>query len=235
MAMTRSDENRHDFAFIAGVVIGAISGALVTLALTPMSGADTREKLRSRAEELGPMRERAMEAAAPMRERAMGAAGPVKEKAGTLASTAAGRAQTLASSGKERAAGLAAKAPIGRGSHDANEMDVDDANAMLAGNDPSAHPGGTMTAAALANAGAGDTDSSHLSASGSGGASVMGTTERPPRVHTQDPAKGARSPGTASGTGEAAGSAHAQQPAEGQREPGTESGNGRVSERPVSD
>jgi len=223
MALTRSDENRHDFAFIAGVVIGAISGALVTLALTPMSGADTREKLRSRAEELGPMRERAMEAA-----------GPVKEKAGSMVSTAAEKAQTLAASGKERAVGLAAKAPIGRGGHDANEMDVDAANSMLAGNDANAHPGGTMTAAALADAGVDDTDSSHL-ASNSGAPNVIGTTERPPRVHTQEPAEGSGQPGTAAGASEAPNSAHTQQPAEGPRGSGNESGNGRVSEKPVSD
>ena len=56
MAFTRSDENRHDFAFIAGAVIGAIAGALVTLALTPMSGADTREKLAAGLESLAQSR-----------------------------------------------------------------------------------------------------------------------------------------------------------------------------------
>lgn len=142
MALTRSDESRHDFAFIAGAVIGAIAGALVTLALTPMSGADTREKLRSRAGELGPMRERAMEAA-----------GPVKEKASSIATTAAEKGKILAATSKERAADLAAKTPIGR-SHDDSGMTADEAGAMLFGSEPGAHPGGTVTPSALADAGA---------------------------------------------------------------------------------
>lgn len=155
--VTRSDESRHDFAFIAGAIIGAISGALVTLALTPMSGAETREKLRSRAEDLGPIRDRAMEAAAPVKEKAMGAAAPVKEKAGSIAATASGKAQTLAASGKEKATDLAAKSPIGRGHDDeldSRNMEPDEANDMLSSTDSDAHPGGTMTAAALADAGA---------------------------------------------------------------------------------
>ena len=227
MSLTRSDESRHDFAFIAGAVIGAIAGALVTLALTPMSGADTREKLRSRAGELGPVRERAMEVAGPVKEKALGAAAPVKEKAGSIASTAAEKGKTLAATSKERAADLAAKTPLGR-SQDASSMDADEAGAMLFGNQPGAHPGGTVTPGALADAGADDTDSSHLSASASGTTSATGTTEQPPRLHPQEPAEGARQPGTTSG----AASAHTQQPAEGPRGPATESGNGRVSEEP---
>ena len=53
------EENRHDFAFIAGVIVGAISGALVTLALTPMSGSETRERVMERVGDLEPMKERA--------------------------------------------------------------------------------------------------------------------------------------------------------------------------------
>jgi gas vesicle protein len=228
MSLTRSDESRHDFAFIAGAVIGAIAGALVTLALTPMSGADTREKLRSRAGELGPMRERAMEAAGPVREKAMGAATPVKEKAGSIASTAAGKAQTLAATGKERAAELAAKTPIRR-SHDDSGMSADEAGAMLFGSEPGAHPGGTVTPAALADAGADDIDSSHLAVSPDAGSSA-GMTAEAPRIHAQEPAEGDRQPGTTSG----AASAHTQDPAEGARGPATETGNGRVSETPRS-
>ncbi|HYI14650.1 MAG TPA: YtxH domain-containing protein [Thermomicrobiales bacterium] len=186
MALTRSDENRHDFAFIAGAIIGAIAGALVTLALTPMSGADTREKLKSRAGELGPLKERAMEAAAP-----------VKDKAGSLATTAAEKGKTLAATGKERAADLAAKAPIGRGSHDDTQVSPNEAGAMIFGSEPGAHPGGIVTPGALADA----------------GADVAGTTERPPRIqpievadpvidaHAQDPAEGARDAATDSGNG----------------------------------
>jgi gas vesicle protein len=215
MALSRSDESRHDFAFIAGAVIGAIAGALVTLALTPMSGADTREKLRSRAGELGPIRERAMEAAAP-----------VKEKAGSIASTAAEKGKTLAATGKERAADLAAKAPIGR-THDgvdATDMSPEEAGSMLFGSQPGAHPGGTVTPGALADAGADDTDSSHLVTSSGSGTSASGMTA-PPRIHTQEPAEGARQPGSTSGEP----IAHTQDPAEGARNATTESGNGRVS------
>ena len=171
--LTRADESRHDFAFIAGVVIGAISGALVTLALTPMSGADTREKLRSKAGDLGPMRERAMEAAAP-----------VKEKAGSIAATAAEKAQSLAASGKEHAAGLAAKSPLSRGGDDAIGMDADEANALLA-SDPAAHPGGTVTASALAEAGANDTDSNHLAPGGAASETGNGRVNESPAAGTR--------------------------------------------------
>lgn len=50
--MLHREESRHDFAFIAGVIIGAIAGAVATLALTPMSGNETREMIRSRVNEL---------------------------------------------------------------------------------------------------------------------------------------------------------------------------------------
>lgn len=85
--MAGHDEHRHDFAFLAGVIVGAISGALATLALTPMSGAETREKLRSRA---------AQADLAPVRERA---------------TAVAGSAQHLVAASREKATGLAAKAP----------------------------------------------------------------------------------------------------------------------------
>lgn len=50
--MIKREESRHDFAFMAGVVIGAVAGALATLALAPRAGSDTRERLRSRMQEL---------------------------------------------------------------------------------------------------------------------------------------------------------------------------------------
>lgn len=181
MALSRSDESRHDFAFIAGAVIGAIAGALVTLALTPMSGADTREKLRSRAGELGPIRERAMEAAAP-----------VREKAGSIASTAAEKGKTLAATGKERAVDLAAKAPIGR-THDGvelNDMSAEEAGSMLFGSQPGAQPGGTVTPGALADAGADAID-----------ASMPETSGDEPTAHSQDPAEGARTAAGETGNG----------------------------------
>jgi gas vesicle protein len=185
MAIGRSDESRHDFAFIAGAIIGAIAGALVTLALTPMSGADTREKLKSRTAELGPIKERALEAAAPVKDKALHAAAPVKEKAGALAATATEKGKTLA-----------AKTPIGRGGDevDATDMGPEEAGSMLFGSQPDAHPGGTVTPGALADA----------------GADVTGTTERPPRLqpittaegaHPQDAAEGPRDTATDSGNG----------------------------------
>jgi hypothetical protein len=85
--MLQREESRHDFAFIAGVVVGAISGALATLALTPMSGAETREKIRSRASQTDLT--------------------PIRERATAVASSA----QHLAATGREKASGLAAKAP----------------------------------------------------------------------------------------------------------------------------
>lgn len=50
--MIKREESRHDFAFMAGVVIGAVAGALATLALAPRGGAETRERLRSRMQEM---------------------------------------------------------------------------------------------------------------------------------------------------------------------------------------
>lgn len=212
MVMTQADENRHDFAFIAGAVVGAIAGALVTLALTPMSGPDTREKLRSRANELGPIRERALEAA-----------GPVRERAGTFAMTASERAQSLAATGKERAADLAARTPIGRGGQDENGMAPAEANEMLSGHDPNAHPGGTVTPGALASAAADDTDMSHQTAAQGSSAPVSSAT--PERSTPSSTVSGPSSDPTA---------VHTQDPAEGQRDQATESGNGRVSEEPRS-
>lgn len=84
--MSHHDQNRHDFAFLAGVVVGAISGALATMALTPMSGQETREKLRARAGDLG----------------------PVKERASSVASSA----REAVATGREKAADLAAKSPL---------------------------------------------------------------------------------------------------------------------------
>ncbi|CAN5469508.1 hypothetical protein BH23CHL2_BH23CHL2_03910 [soil metagenome] len=50
--MIKREESRHDFAFMAGVVIGAVAGALATLALAPRAGTETRERLRSRMQEM---------------------------------------------------------------------------------------------------------------------------------------------------------------------------------------
>lgn len=50
--MIKREESRHDFAFMAGVVIGAVAGAVATLALAPRAGTETRERWRSRMEEM---------------------------------------------------------------------------------------------------------------------------------------------------------------------------------------
>ena len=86
------EESRHDFAFMAGVIVGAISGALATLALTPMSGADTREKIRQTTSNVD--------------------LAPVKERVVTIRTTAATTAQSAVASGREKATELAAKAPL---------------------------------------------------------------------------------------------------------------------------
>jgi gas vesicle protein len=99
--MLEQDQSRHDFAFLAGAVIGAVSGALATLALTPMSGSEVREKIRARAGDLGPVKEKAASLAATG-----------KEKATSLAATGKERASGLAATGKEKAQELAAKSPL---------------------------------------------------------------------------------------------------------------------------
>jgi gas vesicle protein len=100
--MLQREESRHDFAFIAGVIVGAIAGAAATLALTPMSGAETREKLKARTGDLSQVKERAASVAsnvpqkmAPVKERAAGVAhsipqvvAPVKEKVSEMAAKA---------------------------------------------------------------------------------------------------------------------------------------------------
>jgi gas vesicle protein len=50
--LIRREESRHDFAFMAGVVIGAVAGALATLALAPRTGTETRDRWRSRVDEM---------------------------------------------------------------------------------------------------------------------------------------------------------------------------------------
>jgi gas vesicle protein len=50
--MIRREESRHDFAFMAGVVIGAVTGALATLALAPRTGPETRDRWRAQMQSL---------------------------------------------------------------------------------------------------------------------------------------------------------------------------------------
>ncbi|MEX2314488.1 MAG: hypothetical protein WD628_02140, partial [Thermomicrobiales bacterium] len=120
----------------------------------------------------------------PMRERAIEVAAPVKDKAGSIAATAAEKAHTLAASGKEHAAGLAAKTPLWRGGDDVSGIGPDEADALLA-SDPNAHPGGTVTASALAEAGADDTDSNHLASGSTASETGNGRVNESPAAGTR--------------------------------------------------
>ena len=100
------EESRHDFAFIAGVIVGAISGALVTLALTPMSGTETRERVMERGGDLEPM----------------------KEKAAGLASSGKHFVET----GREKATEIVAKSPLPFGEHAATDTEAETASSASA-------------------------------------------------------------------------------------------------------
>ena len=52
--MRRMVEERHNVAFMVGVILGGLGGALATLFLTPLSGEQTREQLRARLAGLQP-------------------------------------------------------------------------------------------------------------------------------------------------------------------------------------
>jgi hypothetical protein len=52
--MRRMAEERHNVAFMVGIILGGLGGALATLFLTPLSGARTREQLRARLAALQP-------------------------------------------------------------------------------------------------------------------------------------------------------------------------------------
>ena len=95
--MLQREESRHDFAFLAGVVVGAIAGAAATLALTPMSGAEAREKLRAQSANLGDIRQRAGEVV-----------GAAQSRAGDVMATA----QTRVAPVRERVTELAVRAPL---------------------------------------------------------------------------------------------------------------------------
>jgi hypothetical protein len=90
MLQLRREESRHDFAFRAGVLVGALAGAAATLALTPMSGSETRDKLRAQTSNLNVN------------------VGDLKQRAGDLA----GAASTKVAPVKERVTELAGKTPL---------------------------------------------------------------------------------------------------------------------------
>jgi gas vesicle protein len=107
--MLQREESRHDFAFIAGVVIGAIAGAIATLALTPMSGNETREMVRSRVGDMDDLKERAQN---------------VKVMATERASNVAHQAQPMMEKVKTQATDLAAKSPLPFGEEENGEDTV---------------------------------------------------------------------------------------------------------------
>lgn len=97
--MLRREESRHDFAFIAGVIIGAIAGAITTLALTPMSGNETREMIRSKVGDMD------MD---DIKDRA----NSVKDKATERASSVTESAKPMMDKAKAKATDLAEKSPL---------------------------------------------------------------------------------------------------------------------------
>jgi gas vesicle protein len=97
--MLQREESRHDFAFIAGVIIGAIAGAIATLALTPMSGNETREMIRSRVNDMDV-------------DDIKGKATHVKEMAAERASNVAHQAQPMMDKVKTQVNEMAAKSPL---------------------------------------------------------------------------------------------------------------------------
>jgi gas vesicle protein len=111
--MLQREESRHDFAFIAGVIIGAIAGAMATLALTPMSGNETREMIRSRVGEMDELKERAS---------------TVKEKATERASSVAHSAQPMVDKVKTQVTEMAAKSPLPVGEAESTDGTVTELN-----------------------------------------------------------------------------------------------------------
>lgn len=111
--MLRREESRHDFAFIAGVIIGAIAGAVTTLALTPMSGNETRDMIRSKVD-VDDIKERATS----VKEKAAEKAATVKDMAAERASSVAGSAQPMMDKARAKATDLAEKSPLPVGNED---------------------------------------------------------------------------------------------------------------------
>lgn len=111
--MLQREESRHDFAFIAGVIIGAIAGAIVTLALAPMSGNQTREAIRTRVNEL-PIDD-FKHKADDLKHKAQDKAQDVKGKAADRASEVAHQAQPMMDKVKTQVGDIAAKTPLKSG------------------------------------------------------------------------------------------------------------------------
>ena len=111
--MLQREESRHDFAFIAGVIVGAVAGAVATLALTPMSGDETREMIRSRVGEMDELKEKAA---------------TVKVKATERASSVVQSAQPMVDKVKTQASDMAAKSPLPVGNNATTDDTVTEMN-----------------------------------------------------------------------------------------------------------
>lgn len=119
--MLQREESRHDFAFIAGVVIGAVAGAVATLALTPMSGNETREMIRARVGELDDLKERAS---------------GVKEMATERASSVVQQAQPMVDKVKTQVTDMAAKSPLPVGEDETGDDSVTEMTATTSEDRP---------------------------------------------------------------------------------------------------
>lgn len=115
MLHLQREESRHDFAFLAGVLVGALAGAGATLALTPMSGSETRDKLRAQTSNLNVN------------------ISDLKQRAGSLA----GAAGTKVAPVKERVTELAGKTPLPLG-RKGDPLDVEES--WRAGDELSSRP-----------------------------------------------------------------------------------------------
>ena len=123
--MIKREESRHDFAFMAGVVIGAVTGALATLALAPRTGTETRDRWRSRMHEM-PMEDIRMRALT-LREVASARSEQLREAASSTS------ASDVLQSTRSRVTDMVDRSPLpitlGNGaSHTANEA----ADALIA-------------------------------------------------------------------------------------------------------
>jgi gas vesicle protein len=118
--MFHREESNHDFAFMAGVILGAIAGALLALAFTPFSGADARAKVRERTGDMDAMKDRAASIASTAKERVE----PVRGKASEVASNAMHKVEPM----RDRAMEIAAKSPlpVGNSTKEQLEATVDD-------------------------------------------------------------------------------------------------------------
>lgn len=195
--MIQREESRHDFAFMAGVIVGAISGALATLALTPMSGSETREKVRQTTSNVD--------------------LAPVKERVSTIRSTAATTAQSAVATGREKATELAAKSPIPLSRREGDESDSGNVHSFGRREETSIGTG-TGSEATMSGGGSGSEPRTGFGPHGSHtqepaeGSPAVGT----PGAETSGSTQGSVSPsGDPKTSGFGPHGAHTQEPAEG--------------------